>query len=168
MTAVLLELDTRPPVVAVRAATRVEPPDNVEIIVVADEPFCWMSVEFHDSLGGVSVLGVEAVSETMGRAVLGGDGLPTGTGTIVATVADLACNETTAVAALHVARPRAFDTVLVMSPGMGGVGEMGHPYNIAAVVEPAFAAEPALVGAYPVEATLEPAFHTYLEVTNGD
>lgn len=108
-------LDTRPPSLAVEAASRVEPPDEWSMAVTADEDIGSASVALLDATGVLSSPGYSRVGPRQLLLTLPTSGMVSGPSTVSLRVADEVGNATQRTVSVLVVRPRAYDVVLTLT-----------------------------------------------------
>jgi hypothetical protein len=117
MASLTIVLDTRPPTLTIEAPARIEPPDDLVVLVLADEPLGPVSMALVDALGTLTQLGFERLDPRSLRLVVPTVGLATGAAKILLSVADEVLNITQESVTVHIERERAFDVELTIEHG---------------------------------------------------
>lgn len=141
---VLVELDTRPPILTISAPSRVFPPDYWVVSVTADEDIKNASAALVDSIGTLTRLGSQRIGDRSLDILVPTVGVSSGPASLMLSVSDAVLNFVRTQISIHIDRPRGFDVDMVVE----------HVYDVQVTMS----------SAYEVDLGLDHAYFVSLEV----
>lgn len=149
-----LALDTTAPVLRIYAPESVKPPDDLTVAVTADEPLGPVSMAVVDSIGTLTQVGFQRVTDRSLRLVLPTATIPNGVATLHLSVADEVLNITQESISFTVERPRVFEVELTI----------GHVHDVDLAQDGAFEVDLIFTHAHEVDATLDGAYEVVFDL----
>ena len=162
---VKIDLDTTPPVLVLEAPAQVEPPDDLIVLVKANEDLGPVAASFHDAYDQSHPVGIERVGARLLAIRLPTMDLASGGGDLTVFARDKACNLTASTVTIVVLRPRAFDVVLEIGPTLEAEISTDSAFEASIEIGQTLDTQLTLDHAHEVETTIEPALDATLEIT---